>query len=270
MHRGSIARGGEAMGEKKAFVTMVVVCTIVLSMGTVGAAVVEGNTTLSGTNGYIVIPSAIPVDSSNGAAITTGYNALLKFPGDFSHIPFIQLGFAEDFEATLAIDIADDVDLLLQGKWRFIEKGTTSVAFGVNGQMHGVSDKNRFAAQTYIASSFSSNFIDWPSKTTVLIGYTFKENMKTDIDFGMGFQAPLLEKVFKGKVDFLIDFGNVSYSAYPSAGDAQTRGMLNIGARLLPVEFMKSTYVTAELRLLDILDHEGRGISTGLTISFRP
>lgn len=250
--------------------TLFVTLLVILSMVAIGAKTVEGNTTLSGTNGYIVIPSAIPLDSRNGAAITTGYNALLKFPGDFSHIPFIQFGYAEDFETTLAVDIADNVDILLQGKWRFLEKGTTSVAFGVNGQLHGISDLNDFAAQTYVASSFASNFIDWPSKTTVLVGYTFKKNMKTDIDFGMGFQAPLLENVFKGKVDFLIDFGNVSYSAYPSAGNAEKRGMLNIGARLLPVEFMKSTFVTAELRLLDILDHEGRGVSTGVTITFRP
>jgi hypothetical protein len=46
--------------------------------------------------------------------------------------------------------------------------------------------------------------------------------------------------------------------------------MLNIGARLLPVEFMKSTYITADLRLLDLLDDKGRGISAGISITFRP
>jgi hypothetical protein len=244
---------------------------MVLIGGVLGAAEIEGNTTLGGSNGYIVIPSAYPVTSGESAAITTGYHAVLALPGDFSHIPFIQFGFKEDFEVSLAVDIASSADLLLQTKWRFIEKNTTSVAFGINGQMHHIGDATlAFAGQTYVATSFASNFIDLPSKTTILIGYTFKDGMNSDIDFGMGFQAPLWEKVFKGKVDFLIDFGNVSYSMDPSAGNAGNRGMLNLGMRLLPVEFMKSTYVTADLRLLDILDQNGRGLSAGVSITFRP
>ena len=94
--------------------------------------------------------------------------------------------------------------------------------------------------------------------------------MNTNIDFGMGFQAPLLENVFKGKVDFLIDFGNVSYSSSPSGGEAEDRGLLNIGARLLPVEFMQSTTIAADVRLIDVFDHSGRALSAGVSISFRP
>jgi hypothetical protein len=250
---------------------LIVLLVLISAIGTLGATDIEGNTTLSGSNGYIVIPSAYPVTSGESAAITTGYHAVLAFPKDFSHIPFIQFGFKEDFEVSLAVDIADTAALLLQTKWRFIEKNTTSVAFGINGQMHNIGGTAlEFAGQTYIATSFASNFIDLPSKTTILVGYTVKDGMNSDIDFGMGFQAPLWEKVFKGKVDFMIDFGNVSYSIYPSAGNAGNRGMLNIGMRLLPIEFMKSTYVTADLRLLDILDQNGRGLSAGISISFRP
>jgi hypothetical protein len=86
----------------------------------------------------------------------------------------------------------------------------------------------------------------------------------------MGFQAPLLQKVLKGKVDFLIDFGNVSYSMNPSAGDATDRGMLNMGLRVLPIEFMRGTFFTFDLRVLDLLDDKGRGVSAGMSIAFRP
>lgn len=233
-------------------------------------AIPEGNTTLGGVNGYVVIPSALPVDSNRGASITTGYQALLNLPTTFAHIPYIQFGFAKNFEFSLAIDIESEADILLNGKWRFLQKGSTHVAFGFIGQALHVGKTTAFAAQTYIASTFSSNFIDWPSKTTILLGYTFKDGLDTNIDFGMGFQAPLLEKVFKGKVDFLIDFGNVSYSVDPSAGNAVDRGMLNMGVRLLPLEFMRSTFITADLRLIDILDHQGRGLSAGVSITFKP
>lgn len=253
---------------KKTIIT--IICMLFITVGFGFADSPEGNNTLGGINGYNVIPSAYPVDSDNGAVISSGYQAILEFPSEFAHIPYLQFGFAKDFETSLAVDIKDSVNILLNGKWRFVEKGTTSVAFGFIGQAIDLGNTNKLAAQTYFASSFSSNFIDWPSKTTILVGYTFKDNLNSNIDFGMGFQAPLLEKVFKGKVDFLIDFGNVSYSIDPSAGDAGNRGMLNIGARLLPVEFMKSTYVTADLRLLDLLDDKGRGISAGISITFRP
>ena len=249
---------------------ILILTVLTLTVSSLSAVAPEGSNTLGGINGYVVIPSALPIESTNGAAISTGYHAILKFPSTFAHIPYIQFGFAEDFEASLAVDIKDTADLLLNGKWRFLEKDSTSIAFGFIGQAIELGGTARFAAQTYFASSFSSNFIDWPSKTTILVGYTFKNNLNTNIDFGMGFQAPLLEKFLKGKVDFLIDFGNVSYSINPSAGNASDRGMLNIGARLLPLEFMRSTYLSADLRLLDLLDDQGRGVSLGLSITFRP
>ena len=245
---------------------MIIVCAIPVLFG-VGE---EGNTTLGGVNGYIVVPSALPVTSGDKATITTGYSAIFDLPDGFAHIPFIQFGFTGDLEASLALDIGSEANMLLNAKWRFVEKGETSVAFGVVGQMLDIGGTLGFAAQTYLASSFVSTFISWPSKTTILVGYTFDDSLNTDIDFGMGFQAPLWQKVFKGKVDFLIDFGNVSYSTRPSGGRAQDRGMLNLGMRLLPWEFMTSTFLAADVRLIDLLDHAGRAISAGVSVSFSP
>lgn len=244
---------------------------LVLPVGLLFSAVQEGNTTIGGVNGYITLPSALPVDSSSGhPTITTGYTAIFSLQDGFAHIPFIQFGFASDFEASLAFDIEKDFDLLLAGKWRFVEKNNTSVSFGFIGQALHLGNKASFAAQTYFASSFSSVFVSWPSKTTLLIGYTFDDSLNSDIDFGVGFQTPLWPKGFKDKVDFLIDFGNVSYSTNPSGGDANNRGLLNIGVRLLPLEFMRSTFITADLRLIDLFDHSGRALSVGIALSFKP
>lgn len=231
----------------------------------------EGNSTLSGVNGYIVIPSAIPINSDKNPTITTGYSAIFDFQKGFAHIPYLQVGFKKAFETSLSFDISDSkADALLNGKWRFVDKNNTSVAVGVVGQLHDFSGELDWAAQLYFASTFNSTFVSWPSKTTLILGYTFENNLNSNIDFGMGFQAPLWEKVFKGKVDFLIDFGNVSYSHRPSGGDPKNRGMFNIGVRLLPIQIIQSTYLTAELRLIDLFDHTGRALSGGLSISFRP
>ena len=258
------------MHQKRVYVFLIVLL-LTLPAGMLIANNYEGNTTLGGVNGYITVPSALPVDSSSGhTTITTGYTAVFSLPSGFSHIPYLQFGFANDFETSLAFDIESNADILLSGKWRFLDKNSTSVAFGFIAQALNVGDAVTFGAQTYFASSFSSTFINWPSKTTIMLGYTFDGPLNSNIDFGMGFQAPLWVQGFKGKVDFLIDFGNVSYSINPSGGNAENRGLLNIGLRLLPLEIMRSTFITADLRLIDILDATGRAISAGVSLSFKP
>ena len=250
--------------------TLAIMGFIILALIPLSAAKVEGNNTLSGTTGYIVVPSAQVVDSSRNASVTTGYSAMFSSGNSFSHIPYFQLGFAKNFEAALAVDISSQVNLLLQGKWQFVEKNTTSFAFIINGQGLDVGGTLTFAGQTGFAATFNSSLVDFPSKTTIYLGYTFDETINSDIDFAMAFETPLWKKAFKEKVNILLDFGNVSYSTKPSGGDATSRGLLNVGVRLLPIEFITNTYVMADLRLLDLFDHAGRAINAGVSISFRP
>ena len=234
------------------------------------SAAIEGNSTLSGTTGYIVVPSARVVDSSRNAVVTTGYSAMFSTGGQFSHIPYFQIGFAEDFETALAVDISSTVDMILQAKWQFVEKNTTSFAFVINGQGLDIGNSISFAGQAGFAATYSSSIVDFPSKTTVYVGYTFDDTMNSDIDFAMAFETPLWKKGFKEKVNILLDFGNVSYSVNPSGGDATSRGLLNVGLRLIPIEFITNTYVMADVRLLDLFDHSGRAVNAGISISFRP
>lgn len=233
------------------------------------AAEGAGNTTLSGVNGYLVIPSAEPVSSGKSPSITTGYSGIFSVTG-FAHIPFVQMGFSDRYEVALAADIADATDLLLNAKWRFSHKGETSLAVGVVGQLIDVKTERGLAAQLYLASTFSSSIMDFPSKTTVLLGYTFHENLDSNIDFGLAFQTPFFPEALKGKVDFLLDFGNVSYSISPSGGNAENRGLVNIGLRLLPLQVLDSVYLSADIRALDLFDHQGRAVSIALSLGFRP
>jgi len=246
---------------------MIIVLVGMLIVSNVFGAAGDGNTTLGGVNGYIVIPSADPVYSADNATVATGYSAL--FSSSFAHVPFIQIGFAENFEASLAVDIATSTDVLLNAKWRFAQGKTSSIAVGIVGQALDLGGTVSFAGQLYAVSTFTGALIDWPAKTTVLIGYTFDNTLNTDIDFGMGFEIPFFEDFFKGRVNFLMDFGNVSYSSKPSGGNAADRGLLNVGLRMLPLEFVKSVFLSADLRAMDLFDHTGRALSAGISISFR-
>jgi hypothetical protein len=234
-------------------------------------AAAAGNATLGGVNGYLVIPSAEPVYSGNEATVATGYSAIVSTSGTFANIPYLQLGFSKNYEVGIATDIEETTtDILINAKWRFSQKGNTSMAVGTVAQILDVGNDTTFADQIYLATTFNSTFIDWPSKTTILVGYTFDDSLNSDINFGMAFETPFFKDTFKEKVNFLIDFGNVSYSTSPSAGDAENRGMVNIGLRLLPVQFLKSVYVSADLRALDLFDDSGRALSAAISISFRP
>ena len=248
-----------------------VITLLIISLATLSGAMLEGNTTLGGVNGYVTLPKASVVDSDKTPSITTGYTAIFSLADGFAHIPFVQMGFAKNFEASVAFDIdSDDFDLMASGKWRFVNKDNVDVAFGFTGEGLTLQNNPDFAVLTYFATTFNSTFIDLPSKTTLLLGYTFTRNLNSNIDFGVGFEFPLWRKVLKDKVNLLLDFGNVSYSANPSGGEATNRGLFNIGIRLLPLEFMRNTYFSFDLGLIDIFDHVGRAFSAGAALTFRP
>lgn len=228
----------------------------------------EGNATIHGVNGYIVIPSAEPAWSDNEAMVTVGYSANLA--GSFSHLPYLQLGLNNSFEFVLSADVESDAAIMLNGKWRIDKKGSRSLAIGVNSQLLNIPSAIDWAAQIYAVSTFSSTFIDWPAKTTLMVGYTLSESLSTDIDYGMGFQTTFMKDLFNEKVDFLLDFGNISYCANPNVSDATNRGMVNLGFRLLPLKLADQVYLSGDLRALDILDSSDRGLSIGIGLSYNP
>lgn len=226
-------------------------------------------TNLNGSTGYLVVSSAEITKSTNSPAVTTAYSATFS-KEKVAHIPSVLLSFKDTFETSLAVDIAQDTDLLVNAKWRFAQKGTTSFAVGLLGQISSVSLDNQAALQIYAASTFESSIMDRPSKTTILLGYSVQKEMNSNINFALAFQTPFFAETFHDKVVFLLDFGNVSYSATPSFSDADDRGLVNVGLRLIPFELVKSVHLGLELRALDLFDHEGRALSLGAAISFQP
>ncbi|MCF7941854.1 MAG: hypothetical protein K9M84_09595 [Spirochaetia bacterium] len=229
----------------------------------------SGNNTIQGVNGYIVVPSAEPAWNGSDTTVTTGYSAM--FGGSVSHMPYLQIGLDKQAEIAIAAEISGTgLDLLLNGKWRFTRNGGSSLAIGFNGQLLDVTAGIDPAVQIYGVSTFTSTFIDWPAKTTVLLGYTIDGPLDSNIDFGMGFQTPLLKKYLNGQVDFVLDYGNFSYSVSPSVANAGNRGMLNVGFRLLPVRLGDGLYLSSDVRGLDVFDASGRALSVALGLSYQP
>jgi hypothetical protein len=243
---------------------MLLITLFCLCLGTLWA-----QTNLNGSTGYLVVSSAEITKSTNSPAVTTAYSATFSTE-KVAHIPSVLLSFKDTFETSLAVDIAQDTDLLLNAKWRFAQKGTTSFAVGLLGQISSVSDQNQAALQLYAASTFDSSIMDRPSKTTLLLGYSVQKDLNSNINFALAFQTPFFAETFHDKVVFLLDFGNVSYSATPSFSDANDRGLVNVGLRLLPFELVNSVHLGLELRALDLFDHKGRALSLGVAISFQP
>ncbi len=228
-----------------------------------------GGISMGGSTGYIVMPSAEIAPRAHNSSVTTAYSATLT-NGQAVHIPSLTVALSDELEVNAAVDIATNVDLLINGKYQISKKGSTSFAAGLLAQVSDITNSNDLSAQIYGVSTFENNIMDFPSKTSLLLGYTFKQNLNTNINFAMGFETPIFRETFHDNVVFIMDFGNVSYSTTPSAGDADDRGLINIGLRLLPVEFLQSTYFGFDIRALDLFDSNGRAISLAASISFRP
>ncbi len=243
--------------------------TLILMICIVFLVPLTARTTVIGTQGYIVVPSAELVPSNNKTAVSTGYSVLAA-SGQTASIPTLSLTFSDKAEATIALDITQTTDLLLTTKYQISHTASTSYAVGLVSQLHDLSQSPSFSAQLYLASTFDSTVMELQSKTTVLVGYSFKKGMGSNIDFALGFQTPLFPQTFKDKFAFLLDFGNVSYSTAPTFGDADNRGLVNVGIRLLPTKLLESVFLSMDIRALDLFDQTGRAISFGSTISFQP
>lgn len=117
--------------------------TLLLSLLCMCLLPVFGSTTLGGSSGYIVVPSAEVAPSKANSSVSTAYSATMTNNGVI-HIPSILLSFSDSVETSFAVDIGNDIDLLLNGKWRFAKRETTSFAAGLLAQISGVSETNVF------------------------------------------------------------------------------------------------------------------------------
>lgn len=225
---------------------------------------IEGSS-LGGFTGHIATPSAGMFWDGSDLAISTGYT-LIAERGGLSHIPYMNFGLFRQLEITAAMDAKDSAqDLLIGAKWRFLESGTTQAAAGVLGQIQEIGSTPGYGLQLFTVSTFQGAFLNQQAITSVLIGYTFRKNMTTDIDFSVGFDTPLLPSLFDGHVRFVFDIGNVSYSMNPSGNDPH-RGIVNAGIRLNPIQLARSLRFTLNMYGLDLLDGKDRSFGAGLAL----
>lgn len=225
---------------------------------------IEGSN-LAGFTGHIATPAAGLFWDESDLAIATGYTMIAERDG-LSHIPYMNFGLFRQLEITAAMDAKENSqDVLVGVKWRFLESGTTQAAAGLLGQMTDIGGSTGYGLQAFAVSTFQSAFLNQKAVTSVLIGYTFRKNMTTDIDFSVGFDTPLLPSLFDDHVRFVFDIGNVSYSKNPSGNDPD-RGIVNAGIRLNPIPLARSLRFTLNLYGLDLLDGKDRSFGAGLAL----
>jgi len=80
----------------------------------------------------------------------------------------------------------------------------------------------------------------------------------------------LFPSKLKNHLALLLDFGNISYSLSPSGGNAQNRGLVNVGLRVPAFKLFPSTTISFDVRALDLFDHAGRAVSFSTALTFRP
>lgn len=245
-------------------VLMLLLLTIPLLAAGARTQRIEG-TTLSGSTGHIVTPSAGMLWPQADFTTASGYS-LVAVSGKTAHIPFVQIGLFDQLELTGTLDAFDgSYDLLTGVKWRFSDSGTTEAAIGFVSQVIDVTENREYGGQVYAVSTFEGALFDYPALTSVLIGYTFADPLKSDIDFSVGFDAPLLPSVFADHLRFVFDVGNVSYSMNPSGND-ENRGIVNAGFRVNPISVTDRLRFSGHMYGLDLLDGSDRSFAAGISL----
>ncbi|MDR1418999.1 MAG: hypothetical protein LBI86_01370 [Treponema sp.] len=242
---------------------------------------------LNGATGLYAVPTARTgweKDADVGIDAGTSYNFI-------SENPMIKMGISlfHWVEITGAVDLQPEIrsntDGVLGAKLQF---PTTKTALAIGGNIqflrnsdystahvviHGFSQDIQFsrhkgystAGHIYAAATYGGEFFSWPAETTFALGYTFVEDNRDNIDFGMGFDLLLLPDILQRFVHWIVDFSNFSYTAQPLGTDPWTRGSLNTGLRvdLAAIPVLNRFKFNIDLMLLDLLD-EDRSIVVGL------
>jgi hypothetical protein len=189
----------------------------------------------------------------------------------FSLFKWVELTTAFDFQGQRK-DPGDNFDYLIALKLQF-PTATTAVALGGNLQLiHNAArpDQNDKiplspAGQVYLAISYPSQFFGMNAETSAALGYTFRENMRSNIDYGMGFDLALLPDVFQDYIHWIVDFSNFSYSIDPLGVRSDYRGSLNTGIRIDigAIPALNRFKIMMDITATDILDEGNRSFIIG-------
>jgi hypothetical protein len=234
---------------------------------------------LNGTTGLYSLPSGYigRNDVDLGVDLGMTYNFVNRDPivkAGFSLFKRVELTAAFDFQPKLKYPPEDkknhrlnNTDVITGLKIQ-LPTGKTALALGGNLQIinrYSDSSDAELAGQIYMAVSYPAEFFGMPAETSLALGYTFREDPNSNIDFGMGFDLTLLPKVFREYMHWLVDYSNFSYSVDPLGNNPWYRGALNTGLRidLAAIPALNKYKFFVDVIATDILDDGNRSFLAG-------
>jgi hypothetical protein len=238
-----------------------------------GAQSLKGMT-VNGATGLFTLPSGrIGWEEAADIGVDMGLNY------DFIEMnPVVQVGISlfKWAELTAGVDfqpyvhtpgddtrLLNNTDTILGVKIQLPVKHT-AVALGGNVQFL-LHDSYRTGGQIYAASTYRGSFFNWPVETSLALGYTFREDPGSDIDFGIGFDVELFPGFLRHLVHWIVDYSNFSYSAEALGPDPFYRGDLSTGIRLdfSAIPLLDDFKLSLDIAAVDIMDKDHRSVRAG-------
>ncbi|QQO07912.1 hypothetical protein [Breznakiella homolactica] len=231
---------------------------------------------LNGATGLYNIPSGrIGWERSADLGLDVGYHAMIK--DGANHIAKLNLSLFKWVEVSAAFDFQEKYDtsnedwepnndMIIGAK---LQLPTTSTAIAIGGNLQLIDMGNDLTKETrgqiYLAATYAGTFFKMPAETTMVVGYTFHEDMESDIDFGMGFDLLLFPDIFQRYVHWLVDFSNFPYSTGAIRGSNPARGCLNTGVRidLAAIPALSKYKLVIDAMIMDAFDSD-RAFSIGV------
>lgn len=213
---------------------------------------------INGATGLISTPTAKTgwEDAVMGLDFTMHY---VGDDGNDTYVPAFSLQLFNQWELGAAWDLQGENggdDIIFHSKFNFYNTNSSALAIGGNWQSirwvdEGDSDTYY---QIYLAATYSGDFFNMPSQTTIVFGKTMGDNASDDnFDFSMGFDLDFFPSVFKGYVHWINDFANYSYSVNPKGSNSGSRACFNTGIRI--GVFRKKQYkLNIDAVMTDVLD----------------
>ncbi|MDR1142699.1 MAG: hypothetical protein LBK77_00590 [Spirochaetaceae bacterium] len=238
---------------------------------------------LGGATGIYVVPTA-HTGFSDGFGFNIGYHTNIFKPqggktklnhllqANFSFLQMLEASAAFDFQPEYA-GITHPNDFLTGVKVQ-LPFAAVPIALGANFMYHNIGQDHydHWAFRIYGAITYKADIFTWPAETTLVVGHTFSEDSKSDIDFGMGFDLVVLPKYLRQFLHLMIDYSNFSYSSDPWGAGAWYRGVLNAGVRadLSQIPALNKFTFAVDIYVADAFDHKtgGDGRSLGLGVTF--
>ncbi len=262
--------------KKVLYLTTLIAGLLVLSLPSYSSAPMR-SMTLGGATGLISIPTARVGWETGQFGLNFGVHYIDDQDGNYLPKASVTLFNKWEIGGTYDTQIENHEDTIFHTKLRFFpwnknySESGSSLAIGGNYQslQHGEGNETT-SYQIYLAVTNQGTWLGMPAETSFTIGKTFREQDDKYIDFGIGFNMSLLPSVFQGFVNWIVEYGNFSYSDHAFGANAWDRGVFNTGLRLDILRGLGSAmHWKIDILYLDALDtNRGFGIGTVFGLAF--